>query len=329
MVGGPSKVRTSAPVTKPNPVPAKPAFDKKQVAIGVGTAILLALAAGLLTVVIINVVLGEATQAANTARTLGIVVFIAVFVGGVVNAYRWSTGRPLGSIAIVLVLVLALCVFLVIWVGIQSAILGNTDLDKILREGLLSSFLFVALLFIVAPVAIHLYHEEFQDGDASPGTPGNGGKAALFWMTRLRTLLTVVLTIVLLIFVVAWVLSPERVVVITPAQASVDTGTNTTANATANTTASNGTVLLNPFIEKFFTVYMVVIGFYFTASAAEAIVARLKPSSSGPGVTAGPTSSPSSTPSNATGQPPGGKTGQPSPGANAPAAGDQQPPAPP
>src|SRR3972149_1629404 len=54
MVGGPSKVRTSAPVTKPNPVPAKPAFDKKQVAIGVGRRTFLVFRAGCLAAPLIN-----------------------------------------------------------------------------------------------------------------------------------------------------------------------------------------------------------------------------------------------------------------------------------
>lgn len=135
---------------------------------------------------------------------------------------------------------------------------GRTDLDKNIVNGLLFSFISLAVLMIVAPTVIKLYEEALGRGDESKETE---------WLTRLRTLITVSLTIVILVFALTWFFAPDRL------QAPILGGTSGGANASA----ANASIPLHPFVRAVMDVYVVVIAFYFPTAAAQSIVNSLKP----------------------------------------------------
>ena len=122
----------------------------------------------------------------------------------------------------------------------------------------------LAILVILIPVSVKLFKEDIL-GDVKK-------EESEEWMTRLRTVVTVALTLVLLVLVVTWIKSPETLEVRQTSVVPPSNGTNITGNETLTTE-----VQLNPFVESFFTIYAVVIGFYFGASAAENIAGKLKP----------------------------------------------------
>jgi len=135
--------------------------------------------------------------------------------------------------------------------------LGHQDLQANLTNGLFLSFIVLAVLIVVAPVAVRMFDEDVAQ---KPRTTHED------WMMRLRTLITVSLTIILLVIVLTWFSVPDR----------IETQTTTTTTDASGNTTSTIRLELRPFVNVFFNTYAVVIAFYFSASAVQSVAATWK-----------------------------------------------------
>ena len=189
--------------------------------------------------------------------------------------FRQRVAKAMGQktvAAIAIAIILATAVGIVLYVLLAATFFGAKDLRRTVVDGLFFEFTGIALLMLITPTAVHLFRED--TAKSSPGLESapppeavkpNSSPDAAFWLTRMRTIVTVALSIVLLVFAITWFVEPSQLQVVNPAPGSGG------GNATGN-----GTVVLSPFVKAFFDVYVIVIAFYFTTAAAESIATIAK-----------------------------------------------------